>query len=391
MNTPVPNTFELRPHQIEALGKLQNGNILVGGVGSGKSAVSVAYYVRTHPDRDVYVITTAKKRDSLDWQREFARFAVGMDEDATVAGLLTIDSWNNIHRFKEIKGAFFIFDEQRLVGSGGWVKAFLQIARNNHWILLSATPGDNWLDYIPVFIANGFYKNRTEFKARHVIYRSHSRFPQVDRYVEVGKLVRLRNKLLVQMPFDRHTQRVTKLLHVDHDKEKMKRVMRDRWNPYEDRPIEQSAELHMLMRRVVSEHPSRMDALKETMERHPRLIVFSNFHYELEMLRDIEGITIAEWNGQKHQEIPDTDRWLYLVQYTAGAEGWECITTDATFFWSQDYSYKRTEQAYGRIDRMNTPFKFLFYYLPMSDSYIDRAVRRAWKEKRDFNISEMSV
>lgn len=391
MNTPVPNSFELRPHQIEALGKLQNGNILVGGVGSGKSAVSVAYYVRTHPDRDVYVITTAKKRDSLDWQREFARFAVGMDEDATVAGLLTIDSWNNIHKFTGIRGAFFIFDEQRLVGSGGWVKAFLRIAANNHWILLSATPGDNWLDYIPVFIANGFYKNRTDFKARHVIYRSHSRFPQVDRYVEVGKLVRLRNKLLVQMPFDRHTQRVTKLLHVDHDKEKMKRVMRDRWNPYENRPIEQSAELHMLMRRVVSEHPSRMDALKETMQLHPRLIVFYNFNYELEMLRGIEGIAIAEWNGQKHQEIPDTDRWLYLVQYTAGAEGWECIETNATFFWSQDYSYKRTEQAYGRTDRMNTPFKFLFYYLPMSDSYIDRAVRRAWKEKRDFNISEMSV
>lgn len=391
MSTPLPNTFELRPHQIEALGKLQNGNILVGGVGSGKSAVSVAYYVRTHPDRDVYVITTAKKRDSLDWQREFARFAVGMDEGDTVAGILTIDSWNNIHKLENIKGAFFIFDEQRLVGSGGWVKSFLRISKNNRWILLSATPGDNWLDYIPVFIANGFYKNRTEFKARHVIYRSHSRFPQVDRYVEVGKLVRLRNKLLVQMPFDRHTQRITKLLHVDHDKEKMKRVMRDRWNPYEDRPIEQSAELHMLMRRVVSEHPSRMDALKETMERHPRLIVFYNFNYELEMLRGIEGITIAEWNGQKHQEIPDTDRWLYLVQYTAGAEGWECITTDATFFWSQDYSYKRTEQAYGRIDRMNTPFKFLFYYLPMSDSYIDRAVRRAWKEKRDFNISEMSV
>lgn len=391
MSTPLPNTFELRPHQIEALGKLQNGNILVGGVGSGKSAVSVAYYVRTHPDRDVYVITTAKKRDSLDWQREFARFAVGMDEGDTVAGILTIDSWNNIHKLENIKGAFFIFDEQRLVGSGGWVKSFLRISKNNRWILLSATPGDNWLDYIPVFLANGFYKNRTEFKARHVIYRSHSRFPQVDRYVEVGKLVRLRNKLLVQMPFDRHTQRVTKLLHVDHDKEKMKRVMRDRWNPYEDRPIEQSAELHMLMRRVVSEHPSRMDALKETMERHPRLIVFYNFNYELEMLRCLEGITIAEWNGQKHQEIPNTDRWLYLVQYTAGAEGWECIETNATFFWSQDYSYKRTEQAYGRTDRMNTPFKFLFYYLPMSDSYIDRAVRRAWKEKRDFNISEMSV
>jgi hypothetical protein len=377
------------PHQKEALSGMKNGSILVGGVGSGKSMVAAAHYVKEYLDRDVYVITTAKKRDSLDWQREFARFAIGMDEGETVGGILTIDSWNNIHKFENIKGAFFIFDEQRLVGSGGWVKSFLRIAKENSWIMLSATPGDNWLDYIPVFIANGFYKNRTQFKAQHVIYRSHSRFPQVDRYVNVGQLVRLRNQIVVKMPYGRHTTRVVKLLHVDHDKDLMKRVMKDRWNPWEDRPIRQSAELHSLMRRVVSIHPSRMDVLKQVMEEHLRLIVFYNFNYELEMLRGIEGIEIREWNGQKHEEIPESERWLYLVQYTAGAEGWECITTNATFFWSQDYSYKRTEQAYGRIDRMNTPFGLLFYYLPMSDSYIDRAVRRAWKEKRDFNMSDL--
>lgn len=353
--------------------------------------VAAAAYVSKHADRDVYVITTAKKRDSLDWQREFARFAVGMDEGETVAGILTVDSWNNIDQFSGIQGAFFIFDEQRLVGSGAWVKAFLKIARNNPWILLSATPGDNWLDYIPVFLANGFYKNRTEFKARHVIYRSHTRFPQVDRYVNTGELVRFRNKIVVHMPYERHTTRHVELISVDHDREKMKRVMKDRWNPYEDRPIRQSAELHSLMRRVVSEHPSRMDALKKVMKKHPRLIVFYNFNYELEMLRGLEGIQKAEWNGHKHQEVPTSSEWLYFVQYTAGAEGWECTSTNATFFWSQDYSYKRTEQAYGRIDRLNTPHSDLFYYLPMSDSYIDRAVRRAWKEKRDFNTADMPV
>jgi superfamily II DNA or RNA helicase len=383
--------MELRPHQKEALSKLDSGKILAGGVGSGKSMVACAFYVQRYPGRDVYVITTAKKRDSLDWQREFARFSVGMDEDATIAGILTIDSWNNIHKFENIQGAFFIFDEQRLVGSGGWVKSFLKIARNNTWIMLSATPGDSWLDFIPVFIANGFYKNRTEFKARHVIYKSFTKFPSVDRYVEVGKLVRYRNAILVKMPFDKHTKRHTVILPVDHDVEMMKRVMKDRWNPFEDRPIKRSSDLYFAMRKVVSTHESRLEALKKVMEKHPRIIVFYNFNYELEMLRNIEGIQISEWNGHKHDEVPDTPRWLYLVQYTAGSEGWECITTNTTFFWSQDYSYKRTEQAYGRIDRLNTVFIDLFYYLPMSNAYIDKAIRRSFKEKRDFNEHDMSV
>jgi len=382
--------MELRPHQQKALESIKNGAILWGGVGSGKSMVACAYYAKTQGSRNVYVITTAKKRDSYDWNREFARFAIGTTPEATVAGVLTVDSWNNIHKYDSIRGAFFIFDEQRLVGSGGWVKSFLRIARSNSWILLSATPGDSWLDYIPVFIANGFYKNRTDFKARHVIYKSYTKFPAVDRYVEVGKLVRLRNQILVGMPYERHTTRHTLRIKVDHDQTLMKNVMKERWNPYEGKPIRNASELFSVMRKVVNSHPSRLDALKRILEKHPRVIVFYNFDYELELLRGLKDVEIAEWNGHKHQEIPDSERWVYLVQYTAGAEGWECITTNATFFYSQTYSYKQLEQAYGRIDRLNTEFVNLFYYLPMSTAMIDLAIRRALEGKKSFNESEFS-
>lgn len=381
--------IQLRPHQLEALGKLRSGKVLCGGVGSGKSLVAVAHYVSEYPDRDVIVITTAKKRDSLDWNREFARF--GVSTEASLAGSLSIDSWNNIHKYQELKNVHFIFDEQRLVGSGGWVKAFLRIVKSNSWIMLSATPGDSWLDFIPVFIANGFYKNRTEFKARHVIYKSYTKFPAVDRFVEVGVLARYRNQILVKMPYESHTTRHTEILHVDHDVELMKVAMQKRWNPFEDRPIRQSAELYSVMRKIVSTHPSRLEALKQIMKKHPRLIVFYNFNYELEILRGIEGIEIGEWNGYRHDQVPTSERWLYLVQYIAGAEGWECIETNATFFWSQDYSYKRTEQAYGRIDRLNTDYMNLFYYIPLSNSYIDKAVRRSIREKKNFNESDVSV
>lgn len=382
--------FELRDHQKTALSRLKNGSILSGGVGSGKSAVAVEYYKENHRSRDVYVITTAKKRDSLDWMREFARFAIGTTPETTVAGVLTVNSWNMIGKYVHVKDAFFIFDEQRLVGSGGWVKNFLKIAKNNHWILLSATPGDTWLDYIPVFIANGFYQNRTQFKAEHVIYKSHMKFPVVDRYVNVGKLVRLRNSILVDMPYARHTTRHTVRIPVEYNQQQMKVVIKSRWNPFADQPIRGASEFFSVMRKVVNSDPSRLEALKTVLEKHPRVIVFYNFDYELSILRSVEGVEKAEWNGHKHEEVPNSERWLYLVQYVAGAEGWECVSTNATFFYSQTYSYKILEQAYGRIDRLNTRFTDLYYYLPMSKAMIDLSIRRAIEAKRSFNEHDLS-
>lgn len=371
---------------------MKNGSVLCGGVGSGKSMVAVEYYRNTQAPRDIYVITTAKKRDSLDWMKEFARVGIGCSSEATVAGVLTVDSWNNIHKYVGVKNAFFIFDEQRVVGSGGWVKSFLTITSisSNSWILLSATPGDNWLDYIPVFIANGFYPNRTTFKREHVIYKSYMKFPVVDRYVNVGKLVRLRNSILVDMPYARHTTRHTIKLPVEYNKEQMKMVIKTRWNPYSDQPLRGASEFFSVMRKVVNTDPSRLEALKMVLEKHRRVIVFYNFDYELEILRRLEGVQIAEWNGHKHENVPDSDRWVYLVQYVAGAEGWECITTNTVFLYSQTYSYKILEQACGRIDRMTTPFVELFYYLPMSTAMIDLAIRRAIETKRTFNEHDLS-
>lgn len=382
--------MELRPHQKKALSELKNGSILWGSVGSGKSMVAVAHYVKEYPDRDVYVISTAKKRDSLDWNKEFARFAVGTTPDDTVAGVLRVDSWNNIHKYRNVTGAFFIFDEQRLVGSGGWVKSFLHIARHNKWILLSATPGDSWMDYIPVFLAHGFYKNRTEFKARHVVYKPYTKFPAVDYYRETGRLLRLRQEVLVHMPYERPTVRKTVAIPVEHDEALMRTVMKDRWNPWKNQPIRNAVELFSLMRRVVNSHLSRKEALLNVLRKHYRVIVFYNFDYELEILRTIKLVPTAEWNGHKHEPIPDSIEWLYFVQYTAGAEGWECITTNTTFFWSQNPSYKVMEQAYGRIDRLNTTFRQLFYYVPMSLAWIDKRLRAAYESKRDFNMAELA-
>jgi hypothetical protein len=379
---------ELYPHQEKALKELDNGKILYGGVGSGKSRVAAAYYKRVEADADVYVITTAKKRDSLDWEGEFAAHGVGKRLDATVGGRLTVDSWNNIGKYSQIRGAFFIFDEQRIVGAGEWAQKFIQIARNNRWILLSATPGDTWLDYIPVFVANGFYRNRSDFKQRHVVYNTYAKFPKVDRYLEVGTLVRLRNQILVHMPYAKHTTRKTEIINVDYDREMFDKVWKHRWNVFKDKPLRDVAELFLVMRKVVNSSSTRFEALTTLIGKHPKVIVFYNHDYELESLRSLanSGITVAEWNGHRHQPIPSSSSWVYLVQYAAGAEGWNCVETDVMVFYSLTYSYKLFEQAYGRIDRLNSPFSILHYYVLMSDSIIDKAIWKSLKSKENFNI-----
>lgn len=373
---------ELQPHQKAALRQLHNGSILWGGVGSGKSRVAIAYYLEHEAPAQLYVITTAKKRDSLDWTAEAARKAIGPP-------VLTVDSWNNLEKYVDVKKAFFIFDEQRLVGKGAWVKAFLKIAKHNHWIMLTATPGDTWMDYIPVFIANKFYKNRTEFVREHVVYKPYVKFPAVDHYVGLNRLVRHRLAVLVHMPYAKQTRRHAKTERVDYDVDLLEQVVKNRWNIYEDRPVREIGELFVVGRMVVNSHPSRAAVIRKLLKQYPKLIVFYNFDFELEILRGVgereEGVVAAEWNGHKHQELPKTDQWLYIVQYMAGAEGWNCVETNAMAFYSMTYSYKMWEQAHGRIDRMNTPFLDLYYHTLRSNSVIDRAIWQALKSKKSFN------
>jgi hypothetical protein len=389
---------DLADHQKKAIEKMHDGCILWGGVGSGKSRAALAYYTLTEAHEDVYVITTAKKRDSLDWEEEAVKFGIGKERDATLYGTLTVDSWNNLHKYIDVKNAFFIFDEQRLVGSGKWSKSFLKIARNNRWIMCSATPGDTWMDYVPVFIANGFYRNRTEFKTRHVIYRPFRNYPVIERYVDVGHLVKLRNQILVHMPYAKQTVRIPNNVWCEWDQEALTRARTARWNPFKDEPIRDIAELFGVMRRIVNSNPSRIHAIQDLLEKHPRLIVFYNFNYELDVLRTVGDffvpdliLPMAEWNGQKHEEIPDSERWLYLVQYAAGAEGWNCVSTDATAFYSLPYSYKLWEQAHGRIDRLNTPFTDLFYYYLRSKADIDWAIWRSLKSKKSFQFDHFDM
>lgn len=575
----------LRSHQRKALERMSNGKILYGGVGSGKTPIAATYYALNEAPRDVIVITTAKKRDSFDWQEEFYRVGIGpksgpsnshhhvrrttkiaeseqdlslgdglhssstlgserhdngvdgrsylsgqkkvrsergrdpnlverfdtnsegsrergFGDSGTYPWVLTVDSWNNIAKYADVAGAFFIFDEQRLVGSGDWTRKFLRIAKRNHWILLSGTPGDTWMDYIPVFVANNFYKNRTDFKRQHVVYNTFTKFPKVDRYIGVGKLMKHRAELLVDMPYERHTTRHVVEVPLEFDKAKLDRVLKDRWHIYENRPLRDVAEMFSVGRKLVNSDPSRLEMVKELWKKHPKLIIFYNFNYELEILRTLaisndtlkississsktsskntllygpgmigsktyllpevamqsasvgwqreskkrsslmgfdgslnspdslppwstetsygqqsessmrsrnarvalstmepvsgnssilsDGMLpiIAEWNGHKHEPIPIGDRWLYLVQYTAGAEGWNCIETDAMLMYSRNYSWKILEQSFGRIDRLNTPFKDLWYYDFMSDSFIDRAIGRSLKAKETFNESK---
>lgn len=397
----------LNDHQREAVENMKNGCILNGGVGSGKSRTSLYYYFKQNggsigeyegeleyfpmndPPKDLYIITTARKRDEKDWEKEFPFFLMSTDKNYSIYNhKIIIDSWNNIKKYINILNSFFIFDEDRVVGYGEWVKAFLEITKKNEWILLSATPGDKWSDYLPVFIANGFFKNQKEFEEEHVVFTPFVKYKQIDRYLNVGRLIRLRRKILVDLDCDRHTTQHHEDIFVKYDIQKYKDIIRTRWNPFEDKPIRNASELCYVLRKIVNTDESRSVAVLELFEDHPKVIIFYKFDYELDILKNLyygDDVEIAEWNGHKHQEIPESYSWVYLVQYTAGAEGWNCIKTDTIIFYSQDYSYKNMIQACGRIDRMNTPFTDLYYYHLKSRSGIDLAISQSIKNKKKFN------
>ena len=396
----------LYDYQIDAVKRMKNGCILNGGVGSGKSRTALAYYYLRNggdpaslcgnnyipmddPPKDLYIITTARKRDTLEWDGDMAPFLLSTHTDVSLySNKVVVDSWNNITKYKEVTGAFFIFDEDRVTGSGVWVKSFLKIAKSNEWIILSATPGDTWQDYIPVFLANGFYKNKSEFIREHIVYSRFSKFPKVDRYLNTGRLIRLRNNILIDMDFHRDTIPHHEDVYVSYDISAYKDICRNRWNPWEDRPIENAAEFCYSLRKLVNTDEARQVALLQIIEEHPKAIIFYNFDYELDILKKLyygEDFEIAEWNGHKHQEVPKGEKWVYLVQYTAGNEGWNCVRTDTIIFYSQNYSYKVMTQAAGRIDRLNTPYKDLYYYHIKSRSGIDLAISKALKNKKKFN------
>lgn len=385
------------------------GCILCGGVGSGKSFTSVAYYyifcggskaallngkyTRMTSPKNLYIITTAKKRDSLEWEGELSPFLLSTKKETCSYDInVVVDSWNNIKKYKDITDSFFIFDEDKVTGYGAWVKAFLKITKSNHWIILSATPGDTWMDYIPVFIANGFYKYKSEFEREHVVWAKFTNFPKVSRYTNTRRLERLRNSILVTMDFNRDTIQHHENIWSNYDIFKYKDAGKRRWDPYEDKPIETAGKLCLIWRRIVNEDPSKVEELLKIYKLHHRIIVFYNFDYELDILKNAkyseaigEEVEIAEWNGHKHQPIPDCNNWVYLVHYNAGAEGWNCIKTDTIIFFSESYSYKNMVQASGRIDRLNTPYIDLFYYHIKSKAPIDIAIERALKNKKDFN------
>lgn len=390
-------------YQLDAIRKMHNGCILCGGVGSGKSRTSLAYYysrmggdlydtskkfsMMTHP-KDLYIITTARKRDTAEWSVDMAPFLLSPHPEANAYdNQVIVDSWNNIEKYVNVKDAFFIFDEQRVVGYGKWAKTFVKIARNNEWILLSATPGDKWEDYMAVFIANGFYRNKSEFEYYHIVYNPRTTFPQVLQYINIDLLIQHRDELLVDMDFKRKTTSHHEEIAVKYDGELISQVIKTRQN-LEGEPIENAAQFCSVLRQITFSDESRVVALLELIEKHPTAIIFYNYDFELDILKSIDygdDVEVAEWNGHKHEPVPTSSKWVYLVNYAAGAEGWNCITTDTIIFYSQNYSWRIMNQAQGRIDRLNTPYMNLWYYHFVSRSPIDRAITRALKAKGKFN------
>lgn len=396
-------TSFLYDYQLDAVKRMHNGCILCGSVGSGKSRTALFYYFKENggwidkgvytpmkTPRDLIIITTAKKRDSLEWLGELANFCLYPDEKGytSFGNKVIIDSWNNIKKYKEVENSFILLDEQRLVSYGAWTKSFLKMAKSNDWILLSATPADSYVEFLPVFLANGFFKNKSEFNREHVIFSRYTKFPKIERYVNTRRLDRLRDRILVNMYYEHKIDKHNENIYCNYDKLLYREVMRTRWNPYKKEPIQDAGGLCLVLRRVVNSDESRQSAVLQILEDHPKVIIFYNHNYERDILLNLaypEETEVAEWTGHAHQPIPKGDNWVYICQYNSACEGWECTRTNCIIFYSQNYSYKVMTQAAGRIDRLNTKYDCLYYYHLKSKSSIDLAIEKALREKRKFN------
>ena len=389
-------SIQLTDYQVEAVEKMHNGCILRGGTGAGKTLTSLVHvfekilggvsplypthtYRKATIDIPVYVITTPKKRDSCDWTSEAALVPMP---------LTAVDSWNNIQKYEHIKNAIFIFDESKVIGYGAWTQAFLKITKNNAWVLLSATPADTWIEYMPVFIANGFYKNKTEFELEHVMWSRYAKYPKVERYLNTSRLIRHRDSILVDMPDCRATTQHHKDILCDYDMVGYSVLAKERWDIFNNKPIRDIAQLCYTLRRLINSDESRLTELSAIYARHKKVIIFYNFNYELDIIRDWceeNHIVYSEWNGHNHDEIPNTKFWIYLCQYTAAKEAWNCIETDCIVFYSQTYSYKALIQSAGRIDRMNTTFMHLYYYHFITTAPIEIGIQKSLHQKENFN------
>lgn len=391
-------SVDLYDEQKKAVENMSNGCILCGGVGTGKSRTALAYYYtkvcggklpkkggKPLPKpifKPLYIITTAKKRDTKEWELELSHFCIDLKT-------VVIDSWNNIKKYSEIGGSFFIFDEQRISGFGAWSKSFIKISKTNEWILLTATPGDRWIDYATVFIANGFYRNITEFRNRHVVYHRYSKYPKIEKYIDTKRLERIRDMLVVPMDNMKTATKHHQWIKVGYSESEYNQTVKSRWNMFKQEPVRNASEMCYLLRKIVNNDIRRLDAVSNIMSQHCKCIIFYSFDYELERLRhfgNVTGIPYSEWNGHKHEPILyDEPKWMYFVNYSSGSEGWNCIETDTIIFYSQNYSYRQTLQACGRIDRLNTPYKDLYYYHLFSDSSIDKEIKSCLVKKKKFN------
>lgn len=386
----------LYDYQKDVIEKLESGSVLVGGVGSGKTLTSLVWYhdmacSSMNNPKDLYVITTAKKRDSMEWELDGNKIKLTSDKALSPYGVsMTVDSWNNIDKYINIKNCVFIFDEQHITGKGPWVRAFMRIAKYNDWIVVTATPGDKWIEYMPLFIANGFYKNRMDFYTKHVVWNRFTTYPSIDKYINCDLLIQNKDRLLVKMDYESRFEKHVELLYTDYDRSTYDCIIKRRWDPFEMKPLENLSQVNYLLKKASYSHLDKTNHMLDIIKAHKKVIAFYRYNYELEELRSLrvflKNTKIAELNGMNHDPIPDTDSWLYLVQYNSGSEAWNCVVTNCMVFYSVDYSYKAMVQAAGRIDRVNSKFDELYYYVLVSRAKIDADILECLKNKKEFNM-----
>lgn len=392
-------TLRPYPFQEDAINQLLEGkHIIKADCGLGKTCIFFNWLERNHATH-VIIATTASKCHSKDFQTtELIKFTSPEFRAHLVS--LEVVSWHMLKKWTDKKSPqqlanyYFVADELQRCRQGVsslMGRAFLFITKHcKAWTGYTGTPGDNWLQFHPYFIATGKIKNKTEFMRDYTISQQYP-FPMVLGFRHEDTLKGWwrdisyepdTSEVMSQLPAETH-----QIMRFPTPKG-YKKVLKSS-TTLDGEFLDSNMALYHHLRQMCATK-QKLDALEDLLSSlSSPLVIFFNYTCEREQILGLAAhMKRKVWriDGECH-EIPTEETIgqndIVLCHYLSGSEALNLQFCHYMVFYSPNYSYSISVQAKGRVKRVGQQNPMFFYSFLCSDS-IEEEVMDCIKQKKDF-------